>query len=48
MSAIDAAAKVLADSKQSMIAKEMIEAMSAEGLWTSLAARPHGPRCTRR
>src|SRR4029453_6450807 len=35
MSAIDAAAKVLADSKQPMNAKEMIEAMSAKGLWTS-------------
>jgi ethanolamine utilization cobalamin adenosyltransferase len=35
MSAIDAAAKVLADSKQAMNAKELIEAMSAKGLWTS-------------
>ena len=35
MSAIDAAAKVLADSKVPMNAKEMIEVMSAKGLWTS-------------
>jgi ethanolamine utilization cobalamin adenosyltransferase len=35
MSAIDAAAKVLADSKQPMNCKELIEAMSAKGLWTS-------------
>jgi hypothetical protein len=42
MSAIDAAAKVLADSKQPMNAKELIEAMSAKGLWTSPGgATPH-------
>ena len=42
MSAIYAAAKVLADSKQPMNAKEMIEAMSAKGLWTSPGgATPH-------
>jgi len=39
MSAIDAAAKVLADSGKEMNCKEMIEAMSAKGLWTS----PGGP-----
>ena len=41
-SAIDAAAKVLADSKQPMNAKEMIDAMSAKGLWTSPGGKtPH-------
>ena len=42
LSAIDAAAKVLADSKEPMNAKEMIEAMSAKGLWTSPGGKtPH-------
>src|SRR4051812_8032791 len=35
LSAIDAAAQVLADSKEPMNAKEMIEAMTAKALWTS-------------
>ena len=35
LSAIDAAAKVLADTKQAMNAKELIEAMAAKKLWTS-------------
>jgi len=35
VSAIDAAAKLLAASKEAMGCKEMIEAMSAKGLWTS-------------
>jgi len=35
LSALDAAAKVLADSKQPMTTREMIEAMAAKGLWTS-------------
>lgn len=35
MSAIDAAAKVLGDSKEPMGCKEMIEAMAAKKLWTS-------------
>jgi HB1/ASXL restriction endonuclease-like protein with HTH domain len=35
LSAIDAAAQVLATSKQPMNAKEMIEAMAAKSLWTS-------------
>ena len=32
---LDAAAKVLAESKQPMTTKEMIEAMGAKGYWTS-------------
>ena len=36
LSAIDAAAQVLAASKMPMNAKEMIEAMTAKALWTSL------------
>jgi HB1, ASXL, restriction endonuclease HTH domain len=35
LSAIDAAAQVLAASKEPLNAKEMIEAMAAKGLWTS-------------
>ena len=35
LSAIDAAAQVLAASKEPMNAKEMIEAMAAKGYWTS-------------
>lgn len=35
VSALDAAAKVLAESGQSMNCKEMIEAMAAKGYWTS-------------
>jgi hypothetical protein len=35
LSAIDAAAQVLAASKEPMNAKEMIEEMAAKGLWTS-------------
>jgi len=35
VSAIDAAAKLLAGSKEPMGCKEMIEAMAAKGLWTS-------------
>jgi HB1, ASXL, restriction endonuclease HTH domain len=35
LSAIDAAAQVLAASKAPMNAKEMIEAMTAKALWTS-------------
>ena len=35
MSALDAAAKVLGESKQPMAAKEMIDAMAAKGYWTS-------------
>jgi hypothetical protein len=35
MSALDAAAKVLADASEPMTTKEMIEAMAAKGLWTS-------------
>lgn len=42
MSAIDAAAKVLAESKEPLNAKQMIEAMAAKGLWTSLDGKtPH-------
>jgi len=35
LSAIDAAAKVLAEAKQPMSARQMIEAMAAKGYWTS-------------
>ncbi len=35
LSALDAAAKVLAESGEPMTTKEMIEAMAAKGLWTS-------------
>jgi hypothetical protein len=42
LSAIDAAAKVLADSAEPMNAKQMIEAMAAKGLWTSPGGKtPH-------
>jgi len=42
LSAIDAAAKVLAESKQPMTTHEMIEAMAVKGLWTSPGgATPH-------
>jgi hypothetical protein len=41
-SAIDAAAKVLAGSKQAMTCKELIEAMAAKGLWSSPGGKtPH-------
>ena len=35
MSALDAAAKVLAETKKAMNAKEMIEAMAAKNYWRS-------------
>lgn len=35
LSALDAAAKVLANASEPMTTKEMIEAMAAKGLWTS-------------
>jgi hypothetical protein len=42
MSALDAAAQVLADAKEPMNAKGMIEAMAAQGLWTSPGGKtPH-------
>jgi|HubBroStandDraft_4_1064222.scaffolds.fasta_scaffold425261_1 hypothetical protein len=42
MSAIDAAAKVLADAGQAMNCLEMIEAMAKKGLWTSPGGQtPH-------
>ena len=42
LSALDAAAQVLAASKEPMNAKEMIDAMAAKGLWTSPGgATPH-------
>jgi hypothetical protein len=42
LSAIDAAAQVLASAKAPMNAKEMIEAMAAEALWTSPGGKtPH-------
>ena len=42
VSAIDAAAKVLAASKESMNCKELIEALAAKKLWTSPGGKtPH-------
>ena len=42
LSAIDAAAQVLASAKEPMSAKEMIDAMAAKGLWTSPGGKtPH-------
>ena len=42
LSAIDAAAKVLTDTKQAMNAKELVEAMAAKKLWTSPGGKtPH-------
>lgn len=35
LSALDAAAKVLAEAKEPMAAKEMIDAMAAKGYWKS-------------
>ena len=42
MSAIDAAAKVLGETKEPMTAKEMVEAMAAKGYWKSPGGKtPH-------
>lgn len=42
LSAIDAAAKVLAEAKQPMTTRELIEAMGAQGLWISPGGKtPH-------
>ena len=42
LSALDAAAKVLAESKEPLNTREMIEAMAAKKLWTSPGgATPH-------
>jgi hypothetical protein len=42
MSAIDAAAKVLADAREPMNCKVLIEAMATKGLWTSPGGKtPH-------
>ncbi len=42
LSALDAAAQVLAASKETMNAKEMIDTMAAKGLWTSPGGKtPH-------
>ena len=42
MSAIDAAAKVLGETKEPMTAKELIEAMAAKGYWKSPGGKtPH-------
>jgi hypothetical protein len=42
LSAIDAAAKVLAEAGEPLNAKQMIEAMSARGYWTSPGGKtPH-------
>ena len=40
LSALDAAAQVLADADEPMNTKQMIEAMAEKGLWTSDAATP--------
>jgi len=39
MSALDAAAKVLAETKTPMTCREMIDAMAAKGYWTSPAGK---------
>ena len=39
LSALDAAARVLAESDQPMNCREMIEAMAEKGYWTSLAGK---------
>jgi hypothetical protein len=39
MSALDAAAKVLAETKQPMSSQALIEAMAAKGYWTSPGGR---------
>ena len=42
MSALDAAAKVLAESNEPMRAKDIIEQMTAKGYWTSPGGKtPH-------
>ena len=42
LSAIDAAAKVLTETKQAMNAKELVEAMAAKNLWISPGGKtPH-------
>ena len=42
LSALDAAAKVLAQAKQPMTCKEMVEAMAAKGYWKSPGGKtPH-------
>ncbi|GIW85387.1 MAG: hypothetical protein KatS3mg107_1047 [Gemmataceae bacterium] len=42
LSALDAAAQVLAENGQAMTCQEMIEAMAAKGYWTSPAGKtPH-------
>ena len=42
LSAIDAAAQLLAESKEPMNTRQMIEAMAANGLWTSPGGKtPH-------
>jgi hypothetical protein len=39
LSALDAAAKVLAEKKKPMNAKELVDAMAAKGYWTSPAGK---------
>ena len=42
MSALDAAARVLAESKEPLNTKQMIEAMATKGYWTSPGGKtPH-------
>jgi len=42
LSALDAAAKVLADAKEPLNTKQMIEQMAAKGLWTTPGGKtPH-------
>ena len=42
MSALDAAVKVLAEARQAMTCREMIDAMAAKGYWTSPAGQTPG------
>jgi HB1, ASXL, restriction endonuclease HTH domain len=42
LSALDAAAKVLADAKAPMTTKELVEAMAAKGLWKSPEGKTPG------
>jgi HB1, ASXL, restriction endonuclease HTH domain len=47
LSALDAAAKVLAESKEPLNTRQMIEAMAKKGLWTSPGgATPWATLCT--
>jgi len=47
LSALDAAAKVLAETGQPMSCKEMIEAMAQKGYWSSSRVDEGGRKCGR-